>query len=49
MSAQYFIAQTVQDNQYLVLLASKVMTGPFGGVAEAVKAQEGLVRAEPAP
>jgi hypothetical protein len=29
MSAQYFIAKTVQDNDYVVVLDSKVVAGPF--------------------
>jgi hypothetical protein len=49
MSAQYFIAKTVQDNQYVVLLANKVVAGPFASVAEAVRVRERLVRAESAP
>jgi hypothetical protein len=39
MSAQYFIAQTVQGDEYVVLLADKVAAGPFASVAEAVRAR----------
>jgi hypothetical protein len=30
MSARYFIAKTVQSDQYVVLLENKVVAGPFG-------------------
>jgi hypothetical protein len=46
-AAQYFIAKTVQDNQYVVLLADKVVAGPFGTAAEAVRAREKLSRPDP--
>jgi hypothetical protein len=41
--AAYFIAKTVQDNQYVVLLANKVVAGPFGTAAEAAKVMESLL------
>jgi hypothetical protein len=47
MSAQYFIAKTVQDNQYVVLLANKVVAGPFSSCAEAIRVREALYKAEP--
>jgi hypothetical protein len=43
MSAQYFIAKVTQLDQYVVLLGSTVVAGPFGTVAEAVKARDGLL------
>jgi Arc/MetJ-type ribon-helix-helix transcriptional regulator len=42
MSAQYFIAKTVQGDEYVVLLANQVVAGPFASVAEAIRAREGL-------
>ena len=42
MSAQYFIASTVQSGQYVVLLGDKVVPGPFLSAAEAVKAKAAL-------
>jgi hypothetical protein len=44
MSVQYFIAKTVQDNQYVVLLANKIVAGLFLSVAEAVRVGEGCFR-----
>jgi hypothetical protein len=49
VSAQYFIAQTVQDNQYVVLFGNKVVAGPFAEAAEAVRARDELISAEPGP
>jgi hypothetical protein len=46
MSAQYFIAKTVQDSQYVVLLANKIVAGPFASVAEAVEARDALLQRE---
>jgi hypothetical protein len=38
MSApQYFIAKTVQGDEYVVLLANKVVAGPFGTAARKVE------------
>ena len=47
MSApQYFIAQTVQDNQYVVLQGDMVVAGSFSAIGKAVRAREALVKAE---
>jgi hypothetical protein len=43
VSAQYFIAKVTQLDQYVVLLANKVVAGPFPTAAEAVKARDKLV------
>ena len=43
MSAQYFIAKTVQTNEYVVLIDNKVVAGPFAVAAEAVRARIELV------
>jgi hypothetical protein len=43
LSAQYFIAKTVQANEYVVLVGNKVVAGPFATAAEAVKARDGLL------
>jgi hypothetical protein len=42
VSAQYFIAKTVQANEYVVLAGNKIVAGPFATAAEAVKAREKL-------
>jgi hypothetical protein len=53
VSTQYFIAKTVQDNQYVLLLGNKVVAGPFPTAADAVKARDALLDAKrdrnPAP
>jgi hypothetical protein len=46
LSAQYFIAKTVQANEYVVLLANKIVCGPFATAAEAVKARDTLLKAD---
>lgn len=46
MSAQYFIAKTVQANEYVLLMGNKVVAGPFATAAEAVKAREALIKAD---
>lgn len=46
MSAQYFIAKTVQANEYVLLMGSKVVARPFPTAAEAVKAREKLVKTD---
>jgi hypothetical protein len=43
LSSQYFIAKVTQLDQYVVLLGSTVVAGPFATAAEAVKAREKLV------
>jgi hypothetical protein len=43
LNAQYFIAKTVQNDQYVVLLGDQVVAGPFATAVEAVKAREGLM------
>jgi hypothetical protein len=43
LSAQYFIAKTVQTNEYVVLIDNKVVAGPFAVAAEAVRARIELV------
>jgi hypothetical protein len=45
MSAQYYIAKTVNGREYVVLLDSRVVAGPFATAAEAVKAREALLEA----
>jgi hypothetical protein len=45
MSTQYFIAKTVQANEYVLLLGSKVVAGPFPTTAEAIKARDALLDA----
>jgi hypothetical protein len=44
--AQYFIAKTVNGREYVVLLDSTIVAGPFASAAEAVKAREALLKAE---
>jgi hypothetical protein len=44
MSAQYIIAKVTQLDQYVVLLANKVIAGPFSTAAEAVKARDALLK-----
>jgi hypothetical protein len=44
LSAHYFIAQTVQANQYVVLLENKVVAGPFPSAKEAIAALEALLK-----
>jgi hypothetical protein len=43
MSAQYFIAKTVQADKYVLLVDGVVAAGPFPTAAEAVKARDKLV------
>jgi hypothetical protein len=45
LSAQYFIAKTVQDNEYVVLLGANVISGPHPTAAAAVKARDELLKA----
>jgi hypothetical protein len=44
VSTQYFIAKVTQLDQYVVLLGSTVVRGPFSTAAEAVKAREALLK-----
>jgi hypothetical protein len=41
--AAYYIAKVTQLNQYVVLLGSAVVAGPFATAAEAVKARDELL------
>jgi hypothetical protein len=43
LSTQYFIAKTVQANEYVLLVGNKVVAGPFPTAAEAVRARIELV------
>jgi hypothetical protein len=47
MSAQYFIATTVNDRQYVVVLIDKIVAGPYNTAAEAVKARDALLAKRP--
>lgn len=47
MSALY-IATTVNGRQYVVVLGSELVAGPFATAAEAVRARERLLAAAPA-
>ena len=42
LSAEYFIATTVNGREYVVVLGSEVVAGPFETAAEAVKARTKL-------
>jgi hypothetical protein len=41
-----YIATTVNEREYVVLVDGKVVAGPFASCAEAVKAKEGLLKAD---
>jgi hypothetical protein len=45
---QYFIAKVTQLDQYVVLLGSTVVSGPFATVQEAIRAKDKLLKAGPA-
>ena len=44
MSAQYYIATTVNGREYVVVLDNQVVAGPFASAAEASKARDALQR-----
>jgi len=44
MSAQYYIAKTVNGREYVVLLDSTIVAGPFETAAEAIEARENLLK-----
>jgi hypothetical protein len=44
VSAQYFIAKTVQANEYVLLMGSKIVGGPYSTAAEADRERQKLVK-----
>jgi hypothetical protein len=42
VSSRYYIAKTVRANEYVVLVGTLVVAGPFASAAEAIKAREKL-------
>ena len=45
VSPQYFIAKTVQDNQFVLLLGNRVIGGPYSTATEAANARDRLLEA----
>jgi hypothetical protein len=44
LSAQYFIAKTVRNDEYVILIGNRVVAGPFPSAAAANKEREKLLK-----